>query len=274
VAVVDVPTAYQQLEAAARAAGRVFVAHLNEQDRKNISAQLDFDTRRSEEGALRAILEGAGDVLSRQVDRAAESDSVTDTKVLYKVTLVSGARLKPREVMTLALEVADVEAAATLFAAQVAEGKGRQVDVKFDRDKSGQTTAKLVFDVPLAAAAGVVERFRAAGKVRVSQSVRDPQATEGKFATAQIHVSLTNVEAIVADGDGVWPKLRQGLTVSASVLLKSLKWLVFGLCVVLPWAAIALCGYRLARRFARSTQSTPSTPAATPTVAGGSAAPA
>ena len=261
VAAPDVPAAYQALrDAVAKTTGRVLVAHLNEQDRQNVTAQFDFEVRRAEEGAARAALDAAGEALSRQVGRAAESDSTTDSKVLYKVTLLSAGRLKPRETTTLAVEVADVDGTAKLFAAQVAEAKGRQVDAKLDRDAGGGATAKLVYEVPLAAAAGLVERFKAAGKGRVSQSVGDPQATEGKYATARIYVTLTNVGAIVPEGGGVWPKVREGLAISAGVLLKSVTWVVSGLCVVLPWALIGFGGYRVVRRFVRPVPAAPVAP--------------
>ncbi len=249
VAVPDVPAAYQALrDVVAKTTGRVLVAQLNETDRQNITAEFDFEVRRTEEGAVRAALDAAGEVLARQVVRAAESDSVTDTKVMYKVTLLSANRLRPRETTTMAVEVADVDGTATVFGALVAEVKGRQVDAKLDRD-GGKATARLVFEVPLAAAAGLVERFKSSGTVRLSQSTRDPQATEGKYATARLHVTVTNVEAIVPEGTGLWPKVRQGLSISASVLLTSVTWLVFGLCVVLPWAVIGFGGYRVVRRF-------------------------
>jgi hypothetical protein len=270
VAVTDVPAAYQSLrDAVAKAAGRVFVAQLLEQDRQNITAQLDFDLRRPEEGALRTALDAAGDVLSRQVSRAAETDSVTDSKVMYKVALVSANRLRPRETVTLAVEVPDVDGTATLFGAQVAEVRGRQIDARFDRDSRGQATASLVFEVPLAAAQGLVERFKGAGKVRVARSARDLQAPEGRFATAQIQVTLTNVEGIVPDDGGMWPRVRQGLSISARVLLTSLTWVVFGLCVVLPWAVLGFGGYRIVRRFvqtppARSADPAPAPPAEPP----------
>ena len=264
VAAPDVPSAYQALrDAIAKTTGRVLVAQLNEQDRQNVSAQFEFEARRSDEGAVRAALDAAGEVLSRQVARTAEGDSVTDSKVLYRVALLSAGRLKPREVMTLAVEVADVDGSATLFAARVAEAKGRQVDAKLDRDARGGATAKVVFEVPLPAAAGLVERFKAAGTVRVSQSIRDPQATDGRYATARIHVTLTNVEAIVPDGTGLWPKVRQGLSISAAVLLTSVTWVVFGLCVVLPWAVIGFGGYRVVRRLVQPAPAAPVAPAAT-----------
>jgi hypothetical protein len=262
VAVADVPGAYQSLrDAVAKAAGRVMLAQLNEQDRQNVSAQFDFEVRRAEEAGVRAALESAGEAVSRQVDRIAATDGFTDAKVLYRVTLLSAGRLPPRETLTLAVEVSDVDGSATLFSAQVAEAKGRQVDARFERDARGGAVARLVFEVPLAAAAGVTDRFKSAGTIRTSQSTRDPQAPEGRYATARINVTLTNVEAIVPDDKALWPQVRRGLSLSASVLLTSVTWVVFGLCVVLPWAVLGLVGYRITRRAVRTAP-----PAAEPTV--------
>jgi len=251
-AVADVQVAYQALrDSVAKTTGRILVAQLNKPDRQNISAELHFEVRRAEEGAIQATLSTTGDTLSRQGNRAPESDSVTDSKVLYKVTLLSAHQLKPRETTAMTIEVADVDGSVTLLTAEAVKVEGRQVDAKFDRDAAGRSTAKLVFEVPLVASVGLVERFKTAGAVRLSQSVRDPQANEGKLATARIVVTLTNAEAIVPEDTGLWSKVRKGLSISVSVLLTSVTWVIFGLCVVLPWAVIGFGGYRVIRRFVR-----------------------
>jgi hypothetical protein len=248
VAVPEVPAAYAALRGAVeKAKGRVITAQLNEQDRQNITAQLDFEVRRADEEAVRAALEAAGEIGARQVTRNPEGAGVTDAKVLYRVALLPANRLRPRETTTLTVEVANVEQTAAVFAAQVAEAKGRQIDARSERDRNGRVTAHLVYEVPLAAAAGLVEQFKAAGTPRAFQSARDPQAVDGKFATARIDVTLSNEERIVGADDGLWPQVRRGLSYSASVLLTSVTWVVFGLCVVLPWAVVAFVGYRLLR---------------------------
>jgi hypothetical protein len=263
VAATDVSAAYAALrDAVGKAAGRVITAQLNETDRQNVSAQVDFEVRRTHEAEVRAALDAAGEVVSRQVGRAPESDSVTDTKVLYRATLLSAARLRPREVTTLAVEVEDVNAAVAVFGAQVAEAKGRQVDSQSAHESNGRVTSRVVYEVPLAAAGGLVEKFKTAGVVRVYQSARDPQVPDTRFATARVEVTVSNADRIV--GQGVWPQVRRGLSYSASVLLTSLTWVVFGLCVVLPWAIVGYGGYRVVRRVVRG----PAAPAATqaPTV--------
>ena len=131
------------------------------------------------------------------------------------------------------------------------ESKGRPLSAESSRDRAGKVTAKLTYEVPLAAA-GVAERFKAIGTVRGFQTTRDPQAPAGKYATARIDVTLTGGDQIVSEGDGVWPQVRRGLSYSVTVLLTSLTWVVFGLCVVLPWCMVGYVGYRLIRRLGRT----------------------
>ncbi|MBA4064041.1 MAG: hypothetical protein C0501_10075 [Isosphaera sp.] len=252
VAAADVPAAYQALrDAAAKTAGRVLTATLDEKDRKNVSAQFDYEVRRTDEAAFRAALDAAGEVLARQVSRLPEG-GVTDAKVLYRATLVTANRLRPRQTTSLTVEVADVDGSAALFAEKVREAGGRPVDAKSKRDLGGKATADLVFEVPLAAADGLVAQFKAAGVVRAHNSSRDPQAPDGRLAVARLEVSLNSPDAIVAEGDGLWPQVRKGLSYSASVLLRSVTWVVFGLCVVLPWALVGYGGYWAVSRAVRT----------------------
>ncbi|CAN5646507.1 hypothetical protein BH11PLA2_BH11PLA2_53270 [soil metagenome] len=253
VATADVPTAYRGLQdVVAKAHGRVLAANLNEQDRQNVIAQLDFEVRRSEEAAVNTALTAAGDVAARTVTRAVETDAVTDSKLLYRVTLFNVAKLKPRETTTLTVEVPDVDAATSTLGAQVLEAKGRQIDSQTSRDRSGQVTAKLVYAVPLAAASGLVEKFKHAGTVRVHDNTRDPAASDGPAATARISLTLTNADPLVAPDNGLGTQIRKGLSFSAEALLKSVSVVIIGLCVVLPFALVAFGGWRLVRRLTRT----------------------
>jgi hypothetical protein len=147
-----------------------------------------------------------------------------------------------------------VDQAVAVMTAQFNEVKGRQIDVKKGRERSGKkSTARLVYEVPLAAAGGIVEKFKGAGTVRVLNTSSDTQAPEGKSATARIEVTLENADSIVQTDDGLWQPVKKGLSYSASVLLTSLTWLVFGLCVLLPWAVVGYGGYRVVKRVARPT---------------------
>jgi hypothetical protein len=121
-------------------------------------------------------------------------------------------------------------------------------------------TARVVYEVPLAAASGLVERFKTAGIVRVYQSARDPHVPDTRFATARLEVTVSNADRIVGQNAGIWPQVRRGLSYSASVLLTSVTWVVFGLCVVLPWALVGYGGYRLVRRSRRGGAVAPAPP--------------
>src|SRR5262245_13426941 len=101
----------------------------------------------------------------------------------------------------LGIEVADVEEKAATIKAHVVEAKGRQVDEQTTRERNGKVTAKLIYDVPLAAAASLVEQVKRTGTPRVTQTSRDPSAPEGKYATARVEVTLTNAEQIVSPDD-------------------------------------------------------------------------
>jgi Domain of unknown function (DUF4349) len=265
VAVADVPAGYQNVrEAVVKAHGRLLTSRLDEQDRRNVTAQIDFEVPRQDEAALSAALAAAGEIVSRNVSRATDGENLTDAKVLFRTALLSAANLKPRETTTLAIEVPDVDAALTLLKAHVAESGGRTVDSQAARERAGRVTARAVYDVPLSAASALVERIKAAGIARVQQSAQDLQAPDGKLATARVDVTLSNSELIVAKDDGLWPQIRHGLALSTAVLLTSVTWVVFGLCVVLPWAVVGYACYRLFRwLMPRDIPAPPGSPAAT-----------
>ncbi len=252
-AALDVVAAYRTIrDAVEKGKGRIVATTVNESDPHNVTAQLDFELKRTEDGTLQAVLSAAGDAISRTVTRASESDANTDTKTLYRMSFVNAARLRPRETTTLGVEVDDVDGVSAVFAAHVAEAKGRVSDSQIAHEPSGKTTAKLVYDLPLAAASGLIEKLKTAGTVRVNQTSRDPKATDGKFASARIEVTLSNTDLLLPKDDGVWHQVRKGLAYSATKLLASLSWLIVALCVVLPWMIVVYGGYRLVKWLVRT----------------------
>ena len=252
-AALEVVAAYRTVrDSVEKGKGRIVATNVNESDPHNVTAQLDFELKRIEDGTLQTVLATAGDMISRTVSRASESDVNTDTKTLYRMSFVNAARLKPRETTTLGVEVDDVDGVSAVFAAHVAEAKGRVSDSQIAHEPSGKTTARLVYDLPLAAASGLIEKLKTAGVVRVNQTSRDPKATDGKFASARIEVSLSNTDLLLPKDDGVWHQVRRGIAFSATALLASLTWLIFALCVVLPWMIVVYGGYRLVKWLVRT----------------------
>ena len=249
IAAPDVASAYRGLrDAIAAAKGRITKANLDERDRQNVTGQVEFEVRRADEAAIQTALSSAGETISRNVARAPEADNVTDAKVAYRVMLIGASRLTPRETYTLGIEVRDVDQTVAVFAAQVAEVKGEVVTSDVGHERNGRITARLIYNVPLATAASLAEKFKGAGIVRYQQIARDQQAHDGKYALARLDVTLSNQELIVAKDESLWTPIRKGLSWSVSVLFLSLSWVIVGLCVVLPWGVVGYGLYRLLRR--------------------------
>src|SRR5581483_1667876 len=248
----DVPAGYRALQqAVTQAKGRVLNAQLNEQDRQNITAQLDFEVRRSEEAAIETALAAQGDIYSRSAARAAETEITVDSKVRFQVRFLNAGSLPPREKFIVAVEVRDVDQTAAAFGTYVAEAQGRVVQSQVARIRDGQVTANLVYDVPLATAAGLVDKFKAAGIVRRLDAQRNTQVPDSKLAIARIEVALSNAELIVPTEEGIWPQIRTALQVSFKGIAWSLALVIIGLLVVLPWVAILYGGYVAVLRLRR-----------------------
>ena len=95
--------------------------------------------------------------------------------MLFKASLASAAALSPRETVTLGIEVADVDATAALFAAEVADVQGRTVQSQVTHERSGRVTGKLTYDVPLSAASGLVGEIQG-GRHRARPRIDAPAA--------------------------------------------------------------------------------------------------
>lgn len=244
----DVPAGYRALqEAVQNAKGRILNAQLNEQDKQNITAQLDFDIPRDDQPALDAV----GEVFSRTVTRSQDDENVIDSKVRLQVALIDQARIPPREIITLGIEVADVDQTTVALAALVNESNGRTVESHLAHERSGRVTSKVVFDVPLATATGLVEKFKSSGMVRAQQSTRNPQVPDGNLAVARLEVTLSNTELIVPSDGGLLTQIRTGLSTSFAAISWSLVVVIVGVCFVLPWAIVLYIAYRLVARFRR-----------------------
>ncbi len=112
-------------------------------------------------------------------------------------------------------------------------------------------TAKLIFDVPLTSAPEVVNRYGAAGIVRVQRFSKNEQVPDSDLAIARIDVTLSNSPLLMPSDEGFGPELRKGLTTSLRVLSLSMSWLVFGLLVILPWVLVVYVIYRVVLRMRR-----------------------
>jgi hypothetical protein len=247
-AAVDVPAAYQAiLTAASIAHARVQSASLNEQDRQNITGEIDVEVPRASAAGFDNTLNAAGGTISRTSARAAEAEGSVDSKVLVKLTITPADRVPPRETTKLLMEVGDVDkSAANAQAAAIGAG-GRVLVSKLSKDQ-GQGVAWVGIDFPLSKSAEVLAQVRREGTVRGIDASRDAQAPSGPMAHAVIEVEFRTTEAIIADQTGPWASVRQGLATSIHGLLLSLQWIVVGLCLIGPWAGIGWIGWKVFKR--------------------------
>jgi hypothetical protein len=257
----DVAAGYRALqEAVAKAKGRMLNAQLNEQDRRKVTATLDFEFRRADEAVVRAALATAGDMYTRKVTRAANTDNVIDSKVRWQVTLINQANIPPRETYLFGIEVSDVDQTAAMLSALVGERQGRTIQANISRERNGRVTGKLVYDVPLAKVHELIDRLKSFGIVRVQQSAEHPEVPESALAVARLDVTLSTENLLVPSDEGFGPTLRRGLSVSFRALSWSLMVLVLGLCVLLPWALVIWAIVKLFLRLRR--KAGPAIPAA------------
>ena len=94
----------------------------------------------------------------------------------------------------------------------------------------------------------------------MQQSVKHPEIPDSPLAIARLDVTLSNKDLIVPTDEGLGTSVRGGLADSFKILGWSLRILIFGLCILLPWALVVWAIYRLIVRMRR--RSTAATPAA------------
>src|SRR5579883_228790 len=257
----DVAASYRLVqEAVLKSKGRVRVAQLNEQDRRHVTATLDFEVRRADEDGVRAALLKAGAVYTRKVSRAADADNVVDSKVRWQVTFIYQANIPPRETYVFGVEVADVDQAARMLSALADKRDGRTIEANISRESNGRVTGKLIYDVPMAEVHELLDALKSAGTVRVQKSAKHEEVPDSPLAVARVDVTLSNKELIVPSDEGFGPNVRRGLSDSFAVLSWSLRILILGLCVILPWALVIWAVHRLIVRLRRPTA--PPAPAA------------
>ena len=125
-----------------------------------------------------------------------------------------------------------------------------------------QFSLKCVTAIPGQRAAGLIDKFKSAGQVRVHQVTRDPQAPEGKLALGRLVITLSNTPLLVPNDQGLWSQLRGGLAFSLRGLSISASWLIVGLLFVLPWVLVLYAAIWLARRLWRGEPVQPAVSAA------------
>jgi hypothetical protein len=233
----------------------MITAKLNEEDRQNITADLDFEIGRTEREALAKALAETGVVLTRNVMRAQDRDTVVETKERLQLRIMDVAKIPPRETMTLGIEVNDVDKAVAALAALVKDSQGTAIERHVSRRPNGEMVAKLVYNVPLAQADTFTSKLGMAGTVRSQNASRNPQVPESELAVARYEVVLSN-EPLAAGDEGMGSAVKKGLKYSLVALYYGLMLVVIGAVFLSPFAGV-YGGYRLVQRVRRKPEETP-----------------
>jgi glycine cleavage system regulatory protein len=254
IAAKDVAESYRLLrEAVQKTNGRVLSAQLNESDRHNAVAALDFEIPRDQEKAFLAVLGTAGEVVSRSSSRAQEGNNVVDSKIRLTLSVMDVTKIPPRETLTLGVEVQDVDRVMTELRQLADQFKGRVVESHLTRERSGRIVGRIVLDVPLLSGGGAADRVAAMGTVRMAESSKDSSVPDGSFSVARLNLTISNSDLIVPNDKGFWVQIKRGLSTSFFAASWSLNFIVIGACFILPWALIGWGSWKIYRRVRRKT---------------------
>jgi hypothetical protein len=221
IAASKVPDNYTKLmEAIVRAKGQVRDAKLNEQDRLNITGQIDFTVPSDQQQTIEKLLAEIGTILSRNNVQAPVTELSTDRKFGYSVVLRDFANIPPRETFILQIAMHDVPASFREFQETVAQAKGWVNVGKLVEDNKAKIEAQIDFDVPAAEKAAIEKILAKAGAVVSRTSSQVPVndlATDQKVgyrlslrSTASIPPrEKTLIKFEVADVDGKTTELKE-----------------------------------------------------------------
>jgi hypothetical protein len=175
IVVPDVPGDYKKLlDGVTAAKGQVRVSQLDEKDKTNTFAQLDFDVPSTQRELFDKVLAGLGDVVSRNTTRAGPGESATDRKVGYRLTLKSESSVPPRETFTLTVYSLDVPATYSKLQDAAARLKGTVRALQLNEQDKNNITAQFDVDLPRSDTAALEKLLDDAGEVASRTTSRVP----------------------------------------------------------------------------------------------------
>jgi hypothetical protein len=229
----DVPGNYAKLvDAVVKAKGQISVAKLNEQDKLNITATLNFTVPTSDKPAFDAMLAAMGSLLSRQNVQAPVSTLTTERKFGYSLVLRDFANIKPRETFHLTIAATDVPTSFRELQDAVAAAKGMVTVGQLSEDSKVRIEATFEFDIPAQERQNIEKLFSKVGAILGRTSSQVPVnelATDQKVgykltirSTAAIPPRETiNVKLEVKDVDARTTELKETVTANKGRILDS-----------------------------------------------------
>ncbi len=228
IAAVDVPAGYAKLvEALTKAKAQIAIANLNEMDKTNVNAQLDFSVLVEEKPALDKLLVELGTSLARTNVQVALNQLSTTKKFGYMLVLRDFAGVPPTKATEMTVAASDVPVSYAKIVEAIAKAKGHVVDAKLNERDKHNISAQLTFSVPseekgamdklLADTGAVVSRnniqapanqLSTTKKVGYAISLRDfasippSKAAERKVAVADVPASFAKVQEAILKAKG------------------------------------------------------------------------
>jgi hypothetical protein len=191
-----VPDAFNKLREAVRSAqgARILSSQLAEQDPAAVTGSLDFEVRRADWASVETALREAGQVVSRNVARSADTENTVDTKIRLQVVLVDEAALQPRESVAVQLAVADVPARYAKLLEVIGAAQARLLQSQHSEEQAqNKLLGTLDFDVRRENRPPVETALGEAGDV-VSRSVTRSTDTQNTLDD-KVRLSLTLTDA-------------------------------------------------------------------------------
>ncbi len=218
VAAREVPASFNKLLAAVRGAGaRVLNSQLAEQDKSNVSGQIDFEISREDYLKLDEALRQAGDVVSRNMSRSSDTENTVDSKVRLVVGFMDEARLNARETRTVQLAAKNVRERYAKVLESLRDLGAQMIQSQLDEQDPANVTGHLDFAVRRDNLAAVEKTFADAGDVyarrverlaeqqgtvdsrlRFTVNMKDPQALPPRRTTS-LGVEVRDVNKVLHD---------------------------------------------------------------------------
>jgi hypothetical protein len=166
VAANDVPGNYAKLvDAVVKAKGQMSEAKLNETDKLNISAVLNFTVPIGEKPAFDKLIAEIGPMLSRNNVQAPMTALTTDRKFGYAIVLRDFANIPARETFHVVLAAIDVPTAFRELQDAVAQAKGLVTVGQLTEDSKVKVDGQLNFDIASAERAAIEKALARVGAV-------------------------------------------------------------------------------------------------------------
>ncbi|HUB27208.1 MAG TPA: DUF4349 domain-containing protein [Tepidisphaeraceae bacterium] len=236
------------LDAATGAGASVQTAQVDDSDAQHVSADLEFIVHADKQADVQAAIDKAAFTLGGTVQRAAATEASTDLNMRFRLHLVETDQLSPRRTYQLEVQAAQPIGASGQIANAALAAGGKVIEQSTNLHPDGTADAHLIVELPLSAAAALDDAACGTGTVHSNQSSEDTSAPGGPAARGRLEMQFVSAAPGFASSNGIFATVQNGLQASLGGLLWSVQWLVIGLCLAGPWAAIAWVGWWVWKR--------------------------